>query len=128
MASPAAHSMQLLHAVILIFVLLAQALPVSAVAREDAPPVCGMKCCDPGATVCCCAGPTDAPSSPAPASTPPVTGRDLVPQPLWVAWSGGVNFLPVAAVADAATQRCGDQRALAAPHVRLPVLFCSLLN
>ena len=119
--------MTLLRSIILIFALLAQALPVSLVAMGDVKPVCDMKCCDPGATICCCAGPQEVPSSPAPASTPPVTGRDLVPPPLWVVWTSGLNFLPVETNAGAARQRGGDHRALAAPHVRLPVLFCSIL-
>ncbi len=119
--------MALFRSIILIIALVAQALPVSLVAQGDVKPVCSMKCCEPGAKICCCAGPQDVPSSPAPASTPPVTGRDLVPQPVWIAWTNEFSCLPVEAAASVSRTMSGDHRALAVPHVRLPVLFCSIL-
>lgn len=120
--------MTILRSIIIIIALVAQALPVSLlVAGEAVKPVCGMKCCEPGAKICCCAGPQDVPSSPAPASTPPVTGRDLVPQPVWIAWTNEFSCLPVEAAASESRTLSDDHGTLAAPHVRLPVLFCSIL-
>ncbi|MFN0077169.1 MAG: hypothetical protein ACKVY0_11900 [Prosthecobacter sp.] len=117
--------MSLLRALFLIIALVVQAWPGAAVVRGDTQPVCGMKCCAPGAVTCCCAEPAQAPALPVPASTPPVTGRELVPAVLWVAFT---QFLPLAPPAEAFKARFHACRADTQPHVRLPVLFCSLLN
>jgi len=118
--------MTFFRSIILIFALVLQAVPAAAVAHGDAQPVCRMDCCDTSTMSCCCAEPAQAPSLPAPASTPPVAGRQLVPITLWTTC---VSFLsPEAAVESPSKAHFHERRADMQPHVRLSVLFCSLLN
>ena len=117
-------TMQLLRAIILIIALVVQALPVAAVTQGEAPPKCGMACCAAHTMPCCCAAPAQTPLPPAPVSTPPVTGREMIPATLWVAFT---PFLPLETATAEATTRFHERRADTQPHVRLPVLFCAIL-
>lgn len=115
--------MPLLRAIFLITALLAQALPVSVSAQEETKMVCGMPCCAVAAA-CCCAEPSPEPSLPAPASVPPMTGRQLVPAAVWT------EFVPLAVF----EVRELEPKVLYHEHdvstlsqVRLPVLFCSFV-
>ncbi|OYW71313.1 MAG: hypothetical protein B7Z37_28140 [Verrucomicrobia bacterium 12-59-8] len=115
---PAAFAtMNLLRTIILIITLVVQALPVPAVALEDVYPLCRMPCCDTHTTTCCCA-------EPAPVSTPPVTGREMIPAALWVPFT---PLLPLETPTAEATTRLHERRADTQPHVRLQVLFCAIL-
>lgn len=116
--------MEFLRAITLIIALVVQALPVSAVTHgEVRQPKCGMTCCCAAhAMTCCCAEPSQAP--PAPARTPPVTGRELVPS-LW--WTAVVSLLPQETFTEESTTRFYTPRGTTQSHVRLSVLFCSIL-
>ena len=116
--------MSLVRAISLIIALLVQALPVSVWAQDDAPPHCGMGCCDVGAKSCCCAEPAQAPAEPAPASAPPITGRELLPALLW---HEQTPFHPLEVASVETEARCDERRAHPEPHVRLAVLHCSML-
>ncbi|MFZ2282079.1 MAG: hypothetical protein WAW39_30065 [Prosthecobacter sp.] len=116
--------MHLLRTIILIITLVVQALPVPAVALEDVYPLCRMPCCDTHTTTCCCAEPVQAPVPPAPVSTPPGTGREMIPAVLWVTFT---PLLPLETPTAEATTRLHERRADTQPHVRLPMLFCAIL-
>ncbi len=116
--------MRLLRAIILIIVLVAQALPVPAVALGEVQPKCGMTCCAAQKMFCCCAEPAQAPVQPAPASTPPVTGRELVPVTLWLAF---MSFPQLETSTEVASAWVRDRSADTRPHVRLPVMYCAIL-
>lgn len=121
--------MTLLRSIILIFALLAQALPVQAMRHVDEPAYCGMSCCAALAaaemSACGCAEP----SAPAePANVPPASGRERVPQLVWVSLED-VQFATRSAISLEKTQvRLVASDLLRQPQVRLAVLFCSLLN
>ncbi|MFO1486395.1 MAG: hypothetical protein U1F71_23735 [Verrucomicrobiaceae bacterium] len=103
--------------------LMAQVVSVAGPARNDAKPVCQMKCCVPGATSCCCAEPTEAPLPPAPINAPPVTGRDLAP----VTWLEFTPVFPLETFVEESTARFDACHVVTQRHVRLAVLFCAIL-
>ncbi|TDU81031.1 hypothetical protein EI77_00333 [Prosthecobacter fusiformis] len=121
------------RSLILFIALLAQALPVFTVAREVDTPACSMSCCATVAKLeadtCGCVEAPDSPSLPAPANTPPAHSRDLLAQPLWTALAEPftLSFPPRNATVSPVWYR-HEPQALTQPHVRLPVLFCSLLT
>lgn len=117
-------AMPLLRAIIFIIALMVQALPVAVVAQDEAQPKCGMSCCAALATTCSCSKPTEAPALPAPASTAPVTGRELVPATLWVAFT---HFLPLETPTKEPNARLHAFGADTQPPVRLSVLFRAIL-
>ncbi len=122
--------MTLLRSIVLIFAVLAQAMPVQAMMRGAQEPVtCEMGCCAAVAATemdaCACAD-TSAPAKPL--NTPPATGREIVPQVVWtLVAEAPLMTRPVKHLEKEGS--CFIQRDLTAqPHVRLPVLFCSFLN
>jgi|GEM_PF-1206289 len=125
--------MHAVRVITLIIALLVQAMPVALMAHGSATPGCEMSCCawmqKAGLDDCgCVEAPVDN-TSPAPASTPPASGRDLLAQPHWVALCEELflfkNPTP-ASPPPSAIQH--EQRVSTQPHVRLPVLFCSFLT
>jgi|UniRef100_UPI003784FB42 hypothetical protein len=121
--------MTLLHSITLLLALLAQAWPVQAMRRVDEPADCGMSCCAALAaaemSACGCAEP----SAPAePANAPPASGRERVPQLVWVSLED-VQFATRPAMSlEKAQVRLVESDLLRQPQVRLAVLFCSWLN
>jgi hypothetical protein len=116
------------RSIILIFALLVQALPATMmVAQTEETKVCQMACCQAQTLTCCCIEAPDAPTQPAPANTPPATGRELLPSSTWVIAHLPLYFLPVPLTAEK------QQVSFVLPdehpqsHVRLPVLLCSIL-
>jgi len=122
-------AMNRFRTIILLFALIAQALPVQAMMRVNASESCTMGCCawlaEAGLSECGCEK-TSEPVSPAKA--PPTSSREWVPQLVW-------------AEADFATPAARPPKALGdvkSPskernvskqlHVRLVVLLCSFLN
>ena len=123
----------MIRSLILFIVLLAQALPVPAMMREEAVPVCNMSCCAAVAAMeddgCRC---VDAPvhdTAPAPAQAPSGSGRELLAQPQWSVMEEAFAISTVEkSEAKSSPSPRLEPGALTAPHVRLPVLFCSLLT
>jgi hypothetical protein len=121
--------MTLLRSIVLIFALLAQAWPVQAVLRVNEPARCGMTCCTELAaaelSACGCA---EVPMPAEPANVPPSSGRERVPQLLWVSLED-VRFAtrPAMCLENAQTHLV-ESDLPESPHVRLAVLFCSFLN
>lgn len=121
--------MNRLRTIVLLIALIAQALPVQAMMRVDAPQSCAMGCCawlaEAGLSECGCEK-TSEPVSPAKA--PPTSGREWVLQVVWVS-SEDVRFATRPAMNLENAQAHLVESALPKqPHVRLSVLFCSLLN
>jgi hypothetical protein len=120
--------MTLLRAIFLLLVLLAQSWPAQAMRRVDAPVACGMSCCASLAVAEISACGCLEPSAPAePASVPPGSGRELLPQ---VVWMSSEDVRPV--TRPVMTQPKAQARLAAGElpcvlHGRLPVLFCSFL-
>lgn len=123
----------MIRSLILFIALLAQALPVPAMMRDEAAPVCSMSCCAVVATMeengCGC---MDAPvhdSAPSPAQAPSGSGRELLAQPQWSV-QAEVFALSTSEKTESKISHRTHQEpgALTPPHVRLPVLFCSLLT
>ena len=119
--------MTLLRTIILNIALLVQALPVSWRAQAEVEPECAMSCCAAAEVTCCCVKTPAAPALPSPASTPPATGREIVPALLWTAWVAAQPVLPRETFTEESTARFDDRCADTPPHVRLPVLFCCFL-
>jgi len=121
--------MTLLRSVVVLVTLLAQAWPAQAMRREETAGKCEMACCawltEAGVNACDCAG-SSLPE--APADLPPAGTRQIVTQ---VVWAGSQETLPfsrpslILSEHDTLMSECD---VLQQPHVRLPVLFCSLLN
>lgn len=121
--------MTLLRSIVLIFALLAQTWPVQAMRRVKEPAACGMSCCaalaEMGMSTCGCADP----SAPAePASVPPASGRERVPQVVWMSFEDVRSATRPAMSQAKAQARRVESDGPNLPHVRLAVLFCSLLN
>jgi len=121
--------MNRLRTIILFIALIAQALPVQAMMRVDAPESCAMGCCawlaEAGLSECGCEK-TSEPVSPAKA--PPANGREWVPQVVWTE----ANFAtpatrPPKSLGDVKSSS-EERSASKQPQVRLAVLFCSFLN
>lgn len=119
--------MTLLRTIILNIALLVQALPVSWSAQGEVETECAMSCCAAAKVTCCCVKTPVAPALPSPASTPPATGREIVPAVMWTAWVAEAPLLPLDPFMEIATARFDDRCADSPPHVRLPVLFCCFL-
>lgn len=122
--------MTLLRSIILIFAVLAQAMPVQAMMRGAKQPVtCEMGCCAAVAATemdaCACAD-TSAPAKPR--NTPPANGRDLVPQVVWTMIEEMPSLTGVSMDLEKKRERLTGRDLATRPHVRLPVLFCSFLN
>lgn len=124
--------MTLLRSITLIFALLAQAWPVQAMMlREEAPKACAMGCCAAIAEMemdaCSCA---EAPAPEKPLNVPPSSGRELVPQVVWmILQEAPLASRPPKSLSDGSSRFSFIERDLAAqPHVRLAVLHCSFLN
>ncbi|HQW28697.1 MAG: hypothetical protein KA152_13315 [Verrucomicrobiales bacterium] len=112
-------------AIILVFALLNQALPLSVNACGEAEPECRMRCCcDTGASGCPCAESPGTSDRSLPVNTPPVTGRELVPQIVWVAFT---HYLPVESAMEESMVWLNERPADTRMNVRLAVLFCSIL-
>jgi hypothetical protein len=122
--------MTLLRAIILIFAILAQAMPVQAMMRDvREPAVCQMGCCaavEASAMDACACADTSAPAKPL--NTPPASGRDLVPQVVWTMIEEMPSLTGVSMDLERHRERFTKRDLAAQPHVRLPVLFCSFLN
>lgn len=125
--------MNLLRLMLTACVLLAQAWPAQAVVAASAKAegkACAEGCCawlaEAGMSVCSCDD-TSAPA--APAGLPPLSGRELVPQVVWVEAreTALLKAAPRTEAAMALASRRGRE-AVASSHVRLPVLFCAFLN
>ncbi|MEN3939794.1 hypothetical protein WJU23_00750 [Prosthecobacter sp. SYSU 5D2] len=123
----------MIRSLILFIALLAQALPVPAMMRDEAEPVCSMSCCAVVAAMeaegCGC---VDAPvhdTAPAPVQAPSGSGRELLAQPQWSVQAEALA-LSTRKITEPETFHMPrqDPGALTQPHVRLPVLFCSLLT
>lgn len=119
----------LLRLMLATLVLIAQSWPAQAVAAGSDKDACEMGCCTwmEKAEIMACAC-TDAPASPSPASTPPAAARDLVPPVTWVSVENEKPSALSTRSIDSATWHLSAQADTAQPHVRLAVLFCSLLN
>lgn len=127
--------MQLFRSILLIFALLVQAMPVTwaAALSSQEEEACPMSCCawiqkaamaDNG---CGCMGSSSEIPKPAPVQTPPVSGRDLVPTPLWLPVA--LEFtLPAVPTVQPPQLAWAETQVSPQLHVRLPVLFCSFLT
>lgn len=113
--------MHLLRVIPLIVALLVQALPATAVAL-DVQPKCDMTCCAERVMPCCCAESEQAPV-PAPMSTLPATVRDIIPM-TWRVFTAVFPWKIYYAEPAAGFDTCV---VVTQPHVRLPVLFRSIL-
>lgn len=124
--------MSLLRSITLIFALLVQAMPVQALMlRADAPAACTMGCCaavsQSEVETCSC---SEAPAPGKPLNVPPASGRELVPQVVWMILQEApqVTRSP-RALNDGTQQLRFRERALARqPQVRLSLLNCSWQN
>ncbi len=110
-----------------VVLLLSQTVPLFASTCVASPEKhCMMPCC---AAACGCisdAGETPQPSS---SSQPPATGRDLLPQIIWVeAGTAAPQAKLFSAVQGRTNRPTWDMQAPARTQVRLTVLFCSLLT
>ncbi len=112
--------------------LVAQALPVSLLAKPVAAAKCTMSCCACAGTdtvaACDCVRAPNAPAPVAPASTPPANGLERAPQVVW-AELAETEAVQAESVWKKILQ-CENLQVLPpnASHVRLPVLHCALLN
>ncbi|MES2595379.1 MAG: hypothetical protein V4662_08595 [Verrucomicrobiota bacterium] len=123
--------MTLLRSIVLIFALLAQAMPVQAMMCGGQEPVtCEMGCCAAVAAserdACSCAGDTSAPAKPL--NTPPASSREIVPQVVWTMIEEMPSLASVSVDLEKKSARFIQRQLTVQPHVRLPVLFCSFLN
>jgi hypothetical protein len=120
--------MRLVTSILLVFSLLLQVWPARTAVRVEKKPKCGMSCCaslpEDETAACGCA---ETPLPPEPASTVPVTGRDLIPQVAWVFSSQWEPSLKNPPVPMKISPQAFEPADLARSHVRLPVLFCSIL-
>lgn len=121
------------RSLILFIALLAQALPMPAMPLSEESAACSMSCCTTVAQMedkdCGCFEAPVRDTLPSPAQTPPPPTRDLLPQPQWHMQAEPL-VLPYAGSRLSASH-IRPQLApgsLTQPHVRLPVLFCSLLT
>lgn len=121
--------MTLLRSIVLIFALLAQVWPAQAMPRVNEAAACGMGCCaalaEAEMSACGCAEP----SAPAePTSVPPAGGREQVPQVFWATAEEVKPTMRSPRSLDEGMSRSAERDSSGLPHVRLAVLFCSLLN
>lgn len=122
--------MTLLRFIVALVVLLAQAMPAQAMLRENTAAKCEMGCCawlaEAGTDSCDC---TESSSRPAtPADLPPAGARQLMVQVVWAdAHEQRFSLQPPLSLNES-DMRLMARDPLKQPHVRLPVLFCSLLN
>lgn len=121
--------MSLLRSIVLIFALLAQALPVQAMMRVNEPKNCAMGCCawlaEAGISECGCEK-TSKPT--APAKAPPASGREWGPQVVWAASDAVKCATRPPKSLSAAKSHFIECMTTKPPQVRLTVLFCSFLN
>jgi hypothetical protein len=121
------------RSLVLFIALLAQALPVSAMMRGEAEPVCSMSCCAAVAIMeeddCGCMQVPAHETAPAPAQVPMGNGRELLAQPQWSVQAEGFALTALGITEIKISHRSRlEPGVLTQPHVRLPVLFCSLLT
>lgn len=123
--------MNCLRLLFILLALLAQAWPVQAGMIAGSPqPACEMGCCaamaDDGVKSCCCLEePGTVPASPV--LPVPADHRQILPQVAWRQLEPLRIPLPSQALS---TEHLRDANAgeTRTPHVRRPVLYCSLLN
>ncbi len=121
--------MTLFRSIVVLVVLLAQAWPAQVMLRDKAAGKCEMGCCawlaEVGMDVCDCA----VSSRPAaPADLPPAGARQFMTQVVWVDSHDVMPVVPPPQSLSESDARLLERDVLRQPHVRLPVLFCSLLN
>lgn len=121
--------MTLLRFIVALVVLLAQAMPAQAMLRENTAAKCEMGCCawlaEAGTDSCDC---TESSQPTTPADLPPAGVRQLMVQVVWAdAHERGFSVPPPLSLNES-DMRLMARDLLKQPHVRLQVLFCSLLN
>lgn len=119
--------MHLLRSIFLIVALLAQAWPVTVALGANATTKCPMSCCAESDEGCACLAETDAPRLPAPANTPPATGRELVPQVAVIVLPEGHLLRSMGGIESSALKLVLDDRHDKRGLPRLTVLHCSFL-
>ncbi len=94
---------------------------------------CLMECCawiqemeQESASACACSSTPVEQAPAAPASLPPLAGRDIVPVVYWKAQES-IFQAPLPALESEKEFAIADALELTSPHVRLPVLFCAIL-
>jgi hypothetical protein len=121
--------MTLLRTIVVLFALLAQAWPAQAMLRETAVKKCGMSCCasleETDMAACGC---TLSPVPAEPAQVPPASGRELMQQVVWVVSHESKLSARPPRNLDEDGALSSELDFVKQPHVRLSVLFCSLLN
>ena len=120
--------MTLLRSILFLLALLAQSWPAQAMSRVDGPVACGMSCCASLAvaeiSACGCADP----SAPAePASVPPASARERLPQVVWMCFEEVRSATRPVMTQPKAQAHMGEIELPKGLHVLLPVLFCSFL-
>lgn len=120
-------AMHFLRSIFLTFTLLAQACPVTVVWGAKVEVKCPMSCCAENNMGCACLAKTDAPRLPAPANTPPGSGRELVPQVMVIPSLEGPPPAPVCRVESTAAKLVAHQGHHRCGLPRLTVLHCSFL-
>jgi len=121
--------MNRLRANILLLALIAQALPVQAMMRVDAPESCAMGCCawlaEAGLSECGCGKTSETVS---PAKAPPTSSREWVTQLVWAEHDFATPATrPPKSLGDVKSP--SKERSVSKQlHVRSAVLFCSFLN
>jgi len=119
--------MHLLRSIFLVLTLLANAWPVTAALGASAKTGCPMSCCAENDLGCACEAKTDAPRLPAPANTPPTTGRELVPQIAVIMSSEGRLPQPMGGIESRTQKLLRDDGHDACAERRLTVLHCAFL-
>jgi hypothetical protein len=121
--------MTLLRSIVVLLALLAQAWPALVMSRRNAGEKCQMGCCawlaEAGMDSCGCTGASQ-PSEPA--DLPPEGVRQSLAQLVWAVSHGAEPAMWSPRNSVESNPRLDECNLVKAPHVRLPVLFCSLLN
>jgi hypothetical protein len=121
--------MTLLRSIAVLFVLLAQVMPAQVMPGGMTTVKCTMGCCAglEEAEMASCGCP-DSPLSSEPANAPPGS-RERAPQLVWAAVDADQPAIRSPKAADdEGKPRLVERDRDKVAHVRLPVLFCSLLN
>lgn len=121
--------MTLLRSIVVLVTLLAQAWPVQTASCEDTMRTRQMACCSSllmaGMDECGCAESSRAAT---PVDLPPAGARQIVAQVVWADSHGTGPCAMLPRVVCEHDSRPLEAKSLKQPHVRLSVLFCSLLN